>query len=395
MPRVFIDIEYQRLGDTLLLARGTRLTKQSRISYQPYLHRFLLTPSRPMISLRFRIVQLVKKVALAISRGSSAGSCSYIVELEADGTVGLGEAAEFEIPEHGEDAERIQRDLEKCQSLLARFNAWQRVAIESMLKANDIGASVRAAIDMALYDWAGKATGQPVWRLLGLEPEPRGPVSVTIGINTPAGAQERLRKWIETGRIRAVKVKLGSPSGLEADKAMLNAVREITPSDAYLGVDANGGWTLVQAIEMSAWLKSRGVVHIEQPLSTTMNDHLAVLHRETALPIFIDESCRSSQDVAKLGEFVDGINIKITKCGGLSEAMRMIATAQAMGLKTMVGCYGNTALGNGAAHQLASMIDYIDLDSHLNLSNDPCSGLEFVDGYLVNQEIPGIGVRYA
>jgi muconate cycloisomerase len=348
-----------------------------------------------MASIRFRSFQLSKKVALAISRGSSAGSKSFIVEVEADGITGIGEAAEFEIPVHGEDATRIVNDLEKCISLLQDCHPTQRHLIESTLLKAGIGSSTRAAIDMALYDWAGKATRQPVWKLLGLEPTPRGPISVTVGINSPAGAQDRLRKWQQIGKIRAIKIKLGSPAGLDADRAMLDAVREIAPEDSYLGVDANCGWSLHQAIEMSAWLASRNVVHIEQPLAPADDHLLGQLHEKSLLPIFIDESCRSSSDIVRLGRVVHGINIKITKCGGLSEALRMIATANAFGLKTMIGCYGNTALGNGAAHQLASLIDYIDLDSHLNLSNDPTVGLTFEDGYLANQDLPGIGVRYA
>ena len=348
-----------------------------------------------MALLRFRSFQLSKRVALAISRGSSSGSSSTIVEVEADGIVGIGEAAEFEIPVYGENASRILQDLERSVALLAGYHPAQRLKIELSLIASAIGSSARAAIDMALYDWAGKSTNQPVWKLLGLEPKPRGPISVTIGINSPAGAQDRLRKWCELGTIRGIKIKMGSPVGVDADKAMLDAVMQIAPKEAYLGVDANGGWSLSQAIEMSSWLASRNVIHIEQPLSVA-NDHLLnQLHDQSELPIFIDESCRSCADIVRLGHAVDGVNIKITKCGGLSEALRMIATANAFGLKTMVGCYGNTALGNGAAHQLASLIDYIDLDSHLNLDNDPTVGLHFEDGYLVNQDLPGIGIRYA
>jgi L-alanine-DL-glutamate epimerase-like enolase superfamily enzyme len=348
-----------------------------------------------MAIIRFRSCQLSKKVALAISRGSYAGSTSIIIEVESDGIVGIGEAAEYSIPSHNEDAARIVRDLEKCRLLLADEHPTQRHRIESMLIASDIGSSTRAAIDMALYDWAGKSTGQPVWRLLGLDSKPRGPISVTIGINSPEGAQNRLRQWYECGQIRAIKIKLGSPSGIDADKAMLDAVREIAPEAAYLGVDANGGWRLAQAIEMSAWLATRNIIHIEQPLAPEDDSLLDQLHDQSSVPIFVDESCRSCSDVVRLGKVVDGINIKITKCGGLSEALRMIATANAFGLKTMIGCYGNTALGNGAAHQLASLIDYIDLDSHLNLSNDPTSGLLFTNGYLVNQDVPGLGISYA
>ncbi len=348
-----------------------------------------------MAFLRYRKYWMTKKVALAISRGTSAGSCSYIVEVEADGVVGLGEAAELDIAVYQEDATRIERDLQYCQDLLSRFHPFQRNSIEGTLLHSGIGSSTRAAIDMALYDWAGKSAGLPVWKMLGLESTPRGPTSVTIGINTPEGAQARLGKWMELGTIRAVKIKLGSTLGIDADKKMFEAVRAIAPKNAYLGVDANGGWTLEQALEMLSWLQAKGVVHVEQPLPVAENHRLEFLKKMSTMPIFIDESCRSCKDIIAWGHHVDGINIKITKCGGLSEALRMIATAHAMELKTMVGCYGNSSLGNGAAHQLASLIDYIDLDSHLNISNDPCTGLGLVDGFLINRDVPGLGIDYA
>jgi muconate cycloisomerase len=108
-----------------------------------------------------------------------------------------------------------------------------------------------------------------------------------------------------------------------------------------------------------------------------------------------DESCRTSNDIPLLASSCSGINIKILKCGGLSEALRMIHCARAMGLKVMLGCYSQTSLGNTAANQLASLVDYIDLDSHLNLKNDPYVGCRLDNGYLINREIPGLGVTHA
>jgi L-Ala-D/L-Glu epimerase len=348
-----------------------------------------------MAAISFREHSLTKKVALTISRGRSAGSTSFVVQWHEDGILGLGEAAEFDIPGHEESTDQIESDLNRSREILSDVSAWQRYEIESRLQRNDIGSSVRAAIDMAILDWAGKRTGQPVWRLLGLEPKPKGPISVTIGINTPDGAVARLEKWFEVGTIRGVKIKLGSPAGIHADKAMFEAVAAHIPAHAYVGIDANGGWSVSEAIEMSRWLVERGVVHMEQPLSPTSVEGFVELYRSSALPIFLDESIRSCQDIVRFGNCIHGINIKITKCGGLTEAMRMIATASAFGLQTMVGCYGNMALGNAAAFQLSSLIDYIDLDSHLNLSNDPTSGLEFQDGYLLHSFQPGLGVVYA
>lgn len=347
------------------------------------------------ISLSYRAYSLDKKVPLKISRGVASASISFIVELESGGVVGLGEAAEFVIPNCQNLQSQIEADLQRVCPVLSKYSPFQRATVEAVLIAEGVCNSVRAAIDMALYDWMGKFTGLPVWRLLGLDAQPRGPISATIGINTPEGAVERLRKWQELGPIRAVKIKLGSPEGLEADKAMMLAVMEAANDMRYVGVDANCGWSLDNSVAMSHWLRDLGVAHIEQPMAVENNSLLPQLHSASALPIFLDESCCSAQDAIRLAPYIDGFNIKISKVGGLSEALRMIAVAQALGLKTIVGCYSNTALGNGAAHQLASLIDYIDLDSHLNLRNDPTLGQPFSDGFLVNQDIPGLGVRYA
>ncbi|XZE20762.1 mandelate racemase/muconate lactonizing enzyme family protein [Pirellulaceae bacterium SH449] len=347
-----------------------------------------------LLTLSYRTHELHKKVALTISRGKASSSCSVIIKLENQGVVGLGEAAEFDIPGHEEKLDRILQDLEAAKSIVADLDPMQRVVVEQALKQTNIGNSVRNAIDMALYDWAGKKLGVPVWKLLGLSPTPRAPISVTVGINSPDAAIDRLKAWQALGNIRGVKVKLGSPHGIDADKNMLDAIRTQVSDNVYIGIDANGGWNLEQAVAMSGWLKERSVVHMEQPLAPEDHASFPELFHRSSLPIFLDESCCSAQDVQRFSGCCHGVNIKLTKCGGLTEALRMIAVAQSLGLSTMVGCYGNTCLGNAAAHHLASMIDFIDLDSHLNLLDDPTSGMEFYDGYLVNSQKPGLGIDY-
>ncbi|MCU0711470.1 MAG: dipeptide epimerase [Pirellula sp.] len=347
-----------------------------------------------MLTLSYRTFELQKKIALAISRGKAASSHSVIIAIQGYGAVGLGEAAEFDIPSHSESLPKLLADIETASVAIETCDPFDRHGIEESLIESGIGSSVMNAIDMALFDWAGHSLKIPVWKLLGIKPRPRSPISVTIGLNTPQGAVDRLKAWLELGTIRGIKIKMGSPSGIHSDQVMFDAIREIAPAHAYIGVDANGGWNLEQAIEMSEWLRARGVVHIEQPLAPENVASFPELFDRTQLPIFLDESCCNSEQIAQHGRHCHGVNIKLTKCGGLSEALRMLAVARSMNLQTMLGCYGNTALGNAAAHQLASLVDFIDLDSHLNLTNDPTSGLEFDDGYLLNSDKPGLGVDY-
>jgi muconate cycloisomerase len=218
------------------------------------------------------------------------------------------------------------------------------------------------------------------------------PISVTVGINTPQGARERIRGWLEVFPAQFFKIKLGNPLGIEADREMFLAIKDEVPQ-AKLTVDANGGWNLTDAIEMSKWLADLGVEYIEQPLARGDEDNLLPLKQSSPLPIFVDESCFTSRDIPPLRDRVDGINIKLMKSGGLTEAIRMIHTARACGLKVMFGCYSDTVLTNTAAAQIAPLADYLDLDSHLNLVDDPFCGAILHEGKLFPRDLPGLGIR--
>ncbi|MGQ9542448.1 MAG: enolase C-terminal domain-like protein, partial [Armatimonadota bacterium] len=181
--------------------------------------------------------------------------------------------------------------------------------------------------------------------------------------------------------------------GIEADKAMFLAVQEETPVGVTLRVDANGGWNLDDAITMCRWLAERGVEYVEQPLPKGMEDALCELYRQSPLPIFADESCFTSADVVRLADRVHGVNLKMMKCGGLSEAMRIVHTARACGLQVMFGCYSDSSLAITAAAHLSPLADHLDLDSHLNLLDDPFVGAQWVDGRVIPGDLPGLGVQ--
>jgi muconate cycloisomerase len=347
------------------------------------------------LKLTYRSFQVHKRVALAISRGVQSHAKNWEVHVNADGIQGIGEAAEFSIPHTSQPFDFLEKELERAVELLRAWHPWHRLEIESSLRKANVASSVVAAIDMALLDWAGKSLHQPVWRLLGLPQRSSHPTSVTIGISTPEAAQQRWVQWLDVGVIRSVKLKLGSPTGIEADQAMFEAVHKLIPSSTRVSVDANGGWNTQDAITMSKWLGDRGVDHIEQPVAPSELEALREVHRQSPIPVMADEACRNSADIPGLIGACSGINIKILKCGGISEAMRMIHAARAFGLKTMLGCYSQTTLGNSAANQIGSLVDYIDLDSHLNLIDDPFVGCRMEDGYLINREIPGLGVTHA
>lgn len=202
-----------------------------------------------------------------------------------------------------------------------------------------------------------------------------------------------MRKWLEFIDVRMFKVKLGSPEGIEADQAMLMAVKEEAPPYTLLYVDADGGWSLEDAVKMCDWLATVGVIYVEQPLAavSAMRD-LLHLYQRSPLPIFVDESCFTAKDIPQLSDRVHGINIKLMKSGGLTEAMRMVYVAKACGLQVMFGCYSDSCLANTAAAQLAPLADYLDLDSHLNFIDDPFIGAVMKAGRLLPNDLPGLGM---
>ena len=336
-----------------------------------------------------------KRVALTISRGTSTGTTNLWVRVKADGIEGWGEATPFSIGDETQTTEEIARDLAALVPILASLHPIQQQIIESRLSGLSICSAARAAIDVALHDWMGKCFGVPVWQLWGLELQRIGPTAVTVGINTPEGAVDRLNQWRTQQQVNSVKVKLGSPEGIAMDKKMFAALLPEVPEGAKVSVDANGGWGLEDAIAMSRWLSDRGVTYIEQPLSVSDDKLLPNLYGQSPLPIYVDESCFESSDIPPLAHCVHGINIKLMKSGGLSEARRMIHTARACGLNVMFGCYSDSAISNTALAHLSPLADHLDLDSHFNLKDDPFLGAQLKNGCLVPNAQPGLGLSYA
>ena len=335
-----------------------------------------------------------KQIPLQISRGTTAENTNIWVKIGEDGIEGWGEASPFAVSQgKKQTTEQLLAEIRQIAPIIEQYNPLERQKIISMLTNQQVSSSLRAAIDMALYDWLGKKAGLPLWQLWGLDCDRIAPISVTVGINSPEGAKQRVKQWQKIIETKILKVKLGNPQGIEADRAMLMAVKEEAP-EAKLLVDANGGWNLEDAIMMSKWLAEQGVEYIEQPLPLGEEDRLATLSQNSPLPIFVDESCFTSKDIVQLANSVAGVNLKIMKAGGLSEVKRSIEVARACGLQVMFGCYSDSSLANTAMAHLAPLVDYLDLDSHLNLIDDPFCGAVLKEGRLLPNARPGLGVKY-
>ncbi len=335
-----------------------------------------------------------KRFPLTISRGTTASNTNLWVKIESEGIEGWGEASTFSVVKGNKiNSKQLQQELTEMIPSLEKFQPLQRQEIETLLVENNLNSSLRAAIDTALYDWLGKKVNLPLWKLWGLNSDRLFPISVTIGISSPQKAIERVRNWLNFMEVNLLKIKLGSPEGIEADKAMILAIRKETPY-LPLTVDANGGWTLKEAILMSDWLSQQNVKYIEQPLNVGDEGNLSQLYQRSPLPIFVDESCFDSEDIIKLSPYIHGINIKLMKSGGLTEVMRMISIAKACKLQVMYGCYSDSSLANTAMTHLAAYANYLDLDSHLNLIDDPFQGVTLKEGKLMLSHLPGLGVKY-
>jgi L-alanine-DL-glutamate epimerase-like enolase superfamily enzyme len=259
-------------------------------------------------------------------------------------------------------------------------------------------------VDLALLDWWGKRLDRPVAHLWGLETARAAPTSVTLGLGTVPQVLDRLQRWWQLCPARRVKLKLGSPEGLDHDRALVTAVsgalrdrEQATGRPQELQVDANGAWDPPQAQTMVSWLAEAGVVLVEQPLPPLLDPEadtasFAALDLDCPIPLVADESCWSLQDLLRLAPHVDGVNIKLLKSGGLSEAHLMAQVAHRLGLEVMVGCYSDSLLLNGAAAQLLPLVRWPDLDSHLNLLDDPFAG-PWLEGDVVRPGLtPGLGV---
>jgi muconate cycloisomerase len=338
----------------------------------------------------FHTVNLKKKHPLQISRGVHNKSQNLFIEIVKDGITAWGESAPGKT-EGAKSAEEVQAHLTRL--INSGINDLSIHEVCQRSKDLNIPACALAGIDIALWDLTAKKAKLPLKELLGL-PKPKVPTSITVGINPPEIVKERVEMIISNPQVRALKVKLGSPEGIEYDKLIYSQVIESTKkSNIAIRVDANGGWSLDEAKLMMKWLAERNAEYIEQPLVEGDEDKLKFLFEGRPLPIFIDESCRFAEDVANNYQHVDGVNLKLMKCGGITEALKILNVAKSHGLKTMIGCMSESSVSISAGASITGIIDYVDLDSHYNLNPDPSEGTLMIDGVTMINSLPGHGAK--
>ena len=339
---------------------------------------------------KFHTVNLKKKFPLQISRGIHDKSQNLFVEFIKDGITAWGECA----PGKTEGADSAQ-DVENHLNTLIDSNLENLSIYEVHQRGKDLNipACALAGIDIALWDWKAKKANMSLQDLLGLPPT-NVPTSLTVGINPPDIIKERVELILENPEVKALKIKLGSSEGIEYDKLIYSQVLESTKNlNIAIRVDANGGWSLDEAKLMMKWLSDRKAEYIEQPLVEGDEDKLKFLFEGRPLPIFIDESCRFSEDVAEHYQYVDGVNLKLMKCGGITEALKILNVARSHGLKTMIGCMSESSVSISAGASITGIIDFVDLDSHYNLDPDPSEGSKMVNGITMTSSRLGHGAK--
>ncbi|MEB3286235.1 MAG: dipeptide epimerase [Vampirovibrionales bacterium] len=341
--------------------------------------------------IRYHNLSLPLEFTFTISRGSSVEAKTVYVEIVAEYKkktyVGLGEAVPAIF--YGEDQQSVGRfyDQLTLDHALSDLDPFNHQAFEARLARYPGNMAAKSALDMALYDLRGKILKQPTWKLLGLDATSAPKTSYTIGIADLDTVIHKTRTALRRG-YDILKVKVGSPDDLET----LNAIRNLAP-EATIRADANAAWTLAEALELLPELAALGVEFVEEPLKLdSSEDDYDTLFEKTPLPLMADESCKTLGDIPRCAEFFHAINLKHTKTGGLSEALRMIHAARAHELKIMLGCFCESSISISAFAQLSPLADYADLDGALLLAQDPYQGVTFKGSQIILNNKAGLGV---
>jgi L-alanine-DL-glutamate epimerase-like enolase superfamily enzyme len=335
------------------------------------------------MKISYRTYNLQFRYPFTISNGrTKTHQPTFIVQLEHLGRVGYGEAPAityYNIP-----VEKMAEDLERKKIFVEKFaftepDRWWHY-LHHLFPANPF---LVCALDIAGWDLYGKIKGTPIkefWQ----PSQPKNTITdYTIGIDTI----DRMVAKMQEKPWPVYKIKLGTPE----DIAIIESLRKHT--DALFRIDANAGWKKEEALEKITAFKDLGVEFIEQPLAKDDWEGMKWLYERSPLPLYADESCVAESDVEKCHQHFHGINIKLTKCSGLTPALRMIKQARELEMGVMVGSMNESTIGSAAIAHLQTIIDYLDADGPLLLKEDIATGLTYDDNGRVNvSSEPGLGI---
>lgn len=321
------------------------------------------------------------KHTFSISRESYDFQDTLIVELSLDGKAGYGEATSN--PYYGNTIESMMAEIKAIEKEIENLHFSTPEIFHAYLVSKGLNNFTVCALDLAAHDLYGKLLGKPLYEIWGTTVESYPTTNYTIGI---ASIQEMVSKMKETPW-PIYKIKLGTDN----DVAIVKELRQHT--NAKFRIDANCAWTARETIINAPLLKELGVEFLEQPLKADDWEGMEQVMHQSVLPIIADESCIVENDVEKCALHFSGINIKLTKCGGLTPALRMIQKAKEFDLQVMVGCMTESSVGISAIAQLLPQLDYVDMDGALLLKEDIANGVQIdSDGKVVFPTLGGSGI---
>jgi L-alanine-DL-glutamate epimerase-like enolase superfamily enzyme len=326
--------------------------------------------------------RLENKKPFRIAHGSRTFTDTLFVQIDHEGIVGTGEASH--VPYYNikvEDSIALIGRL--WDNIVPAFNEdhaifWRH--IDALFGSNHFA---KCALDLAFYDWKSQKAGLPLWKYLGLGSSDLPQSSFTIAM----GSEEEMREALIESDFSSFKIKLGG----EDDLAALKYLRSI--SSAPFKIDVNSGWSLAKTLEVLPYLEEVKLELIEQPLSKELFEENNVIRAKTSIPLFADESCFSLSDVQACAPFFDGINIKLSKCGGIFPALEMVDLARSMNLKLMIGCMTESSIGISSIAHLSSLFDFVDMDGAALLKEDPAAGVKLKNGMAVFNSKNGHGAH--
>jgi len=326
------------------------------------------------IQLSLEPLDLPLKHAFTIARSTQDTAKTLIVRARWNGLEGFGESAPIALYH-----ESVASVAEGLSSLDLGDDPY---AFERLL--DGLTPAQQCGLDIALHDLIGKDLDRPLWRLFGLDPAQTPQTSFTIGIDP---LDRTLAKVREVGTHPVIKVKLGKGAELET----VEAIRAM-----YAGtirIDANEGWTPEQSVELLGAMAKFEIEFCEQPIPAGSPEKLRWIRERSPIPIVTDEDSKDANDLPALLGCVDGINVKLVKCGGIRGALKMIHTARAMGFKIMLGCMVESQILTTAAAHLSPLVDWADLDGPFLTARDPFAGITYDRGKIVLPDGPGLGVH--
>lgn len=336
-------------------------------------------------SYRSEICELELENPFTIARGTKKTVPNVMVALSADGITGYGEAGPNK--RYDEDANTVQRYLSQLPTdFFDGIGEPDQVTEKINNLSQEPVKSAQAAMEMAWLDWWGKSQEQPLWKLWQAPSQKTPSTSFTIGLDEIKVMQRKVEKAEE---YPILKVKLGT----DRDREIIEGIREIT--DKPIRVDANEGWEdLSTAKNQIAFLAEQNIEIVEQPMPAKMHDEIVKLKEWSPLPLMADESFRGDENLDHTAKAFDGINIKLMKIGSLVKARRVIEEARKRNLQVMIGCMIESSLANAAGALLGTWADYVDLDGHLLIKEDPFKGLDLdEEKRVILSDRPGLGIE--